>query len=227
MLSFQSLYGEFIMTDGTQTTFRQRFFAKLMANEDDRSYEHYKDKKEALLSTLEGRVLEIGPGTGVNFLFYPKEIQWVGIEPNPAMQDFLKKKADESGFAVELISDISELSETEEGSFDYVVSTLVLCSVNEIDKLLQNAKRLLKLGGKFIFLEHVVDKKDSLRRLIQKTVPFTPWRYFSDGCNPGRDIASNIEKAGFQAIELHSYAQEGEGVVSWVGRPHIFGFAVK
>ena len=111
--------------------------------------------------------------------------------------------------------------------FDTVVTTTVLCSVPDIDAVLREVIRVLKPGGRFLFLEHVVDKKSGFRRFVQKTAPFTPWRYCSDGCNPGLDIGASIERAGFAEVHFDTYPQEGSGIILWVIRPHIVGKAVK
>jgi len=198
-----------------------------MANQDELSYEYYKEKKKELFSKLSGQVLEIGPGTGVNLIFYPKEINWVGIEPNKAMHPYLQEKAKNHGIDVELFEGITKEFGIKDNFFDFVVCTLVLCSVSSVSDLLREIQRVLKPGGKFLFLEHVVDNKNSFRRLVQKVLPFTPWLYFSDGCHPGRDTAKYIQKAGFNNIKYQSYLQERKGVIIWVNKPHIYGYAIK
>ena len=198
-----------------------------MANQDELSYKYYKEKKKELFSELSGQVLEIGPGTGVNFIFYPKEINWVVIEPNKAMHPYLQDKAKDQGIDVELFEGITEEFGIKDNFFDFVVCTLVLCSVSNVIELLGEIHRVLKPGGKFVFLEHVVDNKSTFRRVVQKALPFTPWLYFSDGCHPGRDTAKYIEKAGFSNIKYQSYLQEGNGFIIWVNKPHIYGYAIK
>ena len=198
-----------------------------MAGEDERSHEQYKDRKAELFAGIHGRVLELGPGTGVNLPFFPNRIQWVGIEPNQAMHSYLREKAEDVGLAVDFCEGISADSGVEDNSFDFAVSTLVLCSVDNVNSTLEEIHRSLKPGGKFLFLEHVVDPLNRTRRLIQKLVPYTPWRYFSDGCNPGRDIGSCIAQAGFKSVDCQAYLQAGEGIINWVNKPHIYGSAEK
>ena len=208
-------------------SFRHRLFARFMAGEDERSHEKYKEKKAELFSEVRGRVLELGPGTGVNLPFFPKDINWIGIEPNAAMHPYLKEKADELGLKVEFCEGLSKNDGIEDDSFDFAVSTLVLCSVDSVETILGEIRRSLKPGGKFLFIEHVVDQSNFVRRLVQKLVPFTPWRYFSDGCNPGRNIGSFIKDARFSAVDCRPYFQDGVGIISWVNKPHIYGYAVK
>ena len=209
------------------TSFRKRFFADFMAKDDENSYHQYKDKKIILFKDLKGRVLEIGPGTGVNFRFFPKDIEWIGLEPNEAMHSHLLKEADRVGIPVELQVGAGEQLGLPDGSVDYVVSTIVLCSVSNVKKTLQEVLRVLKPGGKFIFLEHQADKAWTFRWLIQKIVPYTPWRYFSDGCTPGRALGKEIEQAGFETVSYQEYMQEGKGLILEVNRPHLYGWAKK
>ena len=198
-----------------------------MKGEEDISHEIYREKKESLFSGLSGKVLEIGPGTGVNLCYYPKSIEWTGIEPNPAMHPLLEEKARALGFPVTLKTGLAEASGVENGSMDYVISTTVLCSVKDMAHTLTEIRRALRPGGTFLFLEHVVDPHNRFRRLVQKLMPYTPWRYFSDGCDPGRDIGTAIKRAGFAQVECHHYHQTGAGLILSVNRPHIYGRAVK
>ncbi len=212
---------------GPRPRLRQRLFARFMAGADDLSHELYGARKADLLGSLDGRVLEIGPGTGVNFRYLGAGPSWVGVEPNEAMHGHLRAEAERLGLDVDLRTGISERLGVDAGSFDAVVSTLVLCSVGDLDATLGEIRRVLKPGGKFVFLEHVADRPWSFRWIVQKLVVFTPWRYFSDGCNPGRDIGRAIELAGFDTVDCHRYMQEGAGIILAINRPHIWGMAIK
>lgn len=209
------------------TSFRQRLFARFMASSDEESFEMYREKKTRLLSSLRGIVVEIGPGTGVNLQFFHPSVQWVGLEPNPAMHAHLHEKAGELGIAVNTRSCTLDESDLAPGSVDAVISTLVLCSVPSVPAILAQVLDVLKPGGTFAFIEHVVDQPWTFRRCVQKVAPFSPWRYLSDGCNPGRDIAGAIRAAGFAHVELDAFMQDGRGLVAKVVRPHIWGTAIK
>ena len=212
----------------TNITRQQNLFAQLMKDDDQKSFEQYADKKRKLFNGLSGDILEIGPGTGVNFAFYPKHCRWQGIETNRAMIPFLKDAARLNGFNdINVICPSKKELPIADNSQDHVISTLVLCSVPSVKEYLTEILRILKPGGSFVFIEHVVDHNHIGRKLIQKTVPFTPWRYFSDGCNPGRDILADINTAGFSKVESKQYLQEGPGLILAVNRPHIYGIATK
>ncbi len=206
---------------------RQRLFANLTLGQDQLNYALHHEKKARLFEGIAGTVLEIGPGTGVNLQFLGKGIEWIGIEPNEAMHPHLRKKAKKLGHEIKLYTEFAENTGIANDSVDFVLSTLVLCSVSDLMGTLKETERVLKPGGQFIFLEHVADKKGTFRRLVQKTVPFTPWRFFADGCEPGRDIGEAIEEAGFANVEYKKIMQEGPGIILAINRPHIFGAATK
>ena len=212
----------------TKPALRQRLFASFMRSDDQLSYQMYQEKKRELFSEVRGEVLELGPGTGVNFAFLDPSCRWKGIEPNPAMHPYLFNSAKSTGFRNTALVDLKgDQFAVPTHSQDYVISTLVLCSVPNVASCLQEVRRVLKPGGQFLFIEHVVDKANTMRRWVQKSVPYTPWRYFSDGCDPGRDIAGNIHTAGFKRVEMTCYQQRGHGIIANINRPHIFGSASK
>ncbi len=205
----------------------KRSFATFLSEMDDVSHEQHGDRKRRLFSPVKGRVLEIGPGTGVNFRYLDSQVEWLGLEPNPAMHDFLYQAAKISQIQAELLEGASEEIPLDDHSVDFVISSEVLCSVHGLDKSLSEIRRVLKPGGQFLFIEHVVDHHNVLRRVVQKTVPYTPWQCFSDGCHPGRDIAGAIRRADFQYVEIEEYMQEGRGLILEINRPHIIGRAIK
>lgn len=210
-----------------QASLSQRVFARFLRGSDDLSHAMYADKKRAMFKDLHGHVIEIGPGTGVNLQYYPPGITWTGIEPNPVLHSDLKEKARDFRINAVLRTSLDEAGRDANGCADFVVSTLVLCSVDDLSAALGEIRDLLKPEGRFLFLEHVVDRRNPLRRFIQRAAPYTPWRFFSDGCRPGRDIAAAIAAAGFAHVECHHYHQSGPGLIAAVNRPHIHGYAVR
>jgi len=213
--------------DKQEISNREKLFAKFLAKEDEASFEMHKNKKTELFKNVRGIVVEIGPGTGVNFPFFDaNKVTWIGIEPNAAMHPFLQKNARDHGLEIKIKNNRTENLSIESSSVDFVISSEVLCSVNNLTESLNEIRRILKPNGKFLFLEHVADKI-SFRWLVQKIVPFTPWRYFSDGCNPGRYIGKAIESNGFKSVKYTKYMQAGKGIILSINRPHIYGEAVK
>lgn len=179
------------------------------------------ERKRSLLSGVTGRVLEIGPGTGANLEYYPETITLTGLEPSPHMQDFLKEKARETGKQMEIITGTAENIPAADESFDVVVSTLVLCSVDSPYNSLSEIKRVLKPDGQFLFIEHVAAPDKSFLRSIQRWIkPF--WKRVADGCHPDRKTWLKIENAGFNHVKIEHFRLS----LPVIG-PQIIGVAVK
>ena len=111
---------------------RQRLFANITLGQDQLNDTLHHEKKVRLFEEISGTVLEIGPGTGVNFQFLGKGIEWIGIEPNQAMHPHLRKKARELGHQIKLYTGFAEDTDIANDSVDFVLSTLVLCSVSDL-----------------------------------------------------------------------------------------------
>ena len=199
----------------------KRLFAKLLPFVSLRHERFCGDRKRALFATLQDNatVVEPGPGTGPNFRYYPQSIQWIGIEPNRHMNPALEQAS--RGFNVRILALEAESLPLADASADAVVCTLVLCSAAEPARVLREALRVLKPGGRFYFLEHVGAPKGSLLRLVQRVIsPF--WKSIGDGCHTCRDTAQHIHAAGFARVELQSFSLP-LGPLS----PHIAGIAHK
>ena len=177
--------------------------------------------KARLLADLHGDVLEIGPGSGPNFAYYAPDVRWVGVEPNPYMYPYLRANADAQGRAIDLRTGYTEALPVADASMDAVVSTLVLCSVRDLDASLAEIRRVLRPGGRYVFIEHVAAPAGSgLRRWQNWLQP--PWSFFADGCHPNRELWHNIEAAGFDQVEMEHFA-----IAVPIVKPHIAGFAIK
>lgn len=197
----------------------QRLFARLLAWGDDTQHAVYGDRKRALFADLRGTVVEIGPGTGVNLPYYPREIRWIGLEPNPHMHKFLRTQAAAHVQQAEIRTASAEQTGLPSGSADAVISTLVLCSVEDIETVLRETRRILKPGGRFYFIEHVAAPEGSWLRTLQRGIK-PLWRPLADGCRPDRTTGTAIDNAGFAHVEYESFRADVP-VVS----PHIMGVA--
>jgi SAM-dependent methyltransferase len=162
-------------------------------------------RKLALMSRLEGTVLEIGPGAGANLPFFrSSSVRWVGIEPNPYAHARLQEEAARLGLEAEVRLGTAERLPFPDRAADAVVSTLVLCSVRDQAAALREVRRVLRPGGRFVFMEHVVAPHGSWRRFAQRLVK-PLWPVIADGCHPDRDTAQAIQDAGFSKILLRPF----------------------
>lgn len=181
--------------------------------------------RTGLVGELGGEVLEVGAGTGLNLPLYPASVaRLVMSEPDPHMrQKLARKSASAPGRRVEVIDASLEELPVPAESFDVVVATLVLCSVPNLDEALAEIYRVLRPGGKFVFLEHVA-AEDRPRRLKwqHRVEPF--WKWFAGNCHLTRRTEAAIAAAGF---ELDEIARESMRKAWSLVRPTIRGVAIK
>lgn len=208
--------------DRPEAGLRQRIFAWALARFNAR-YEQFVSKyKEKLFAEISGTVLEIGPGTGANLRYLASAgVRWIGVEPNPFMDAFLRDEAARLQMPVEVKTGTAETLPAADNSVDAVISTLVLCCVGNQQRSLREVLRVLKPGGKLLFLEHVAGPDGSWLRFVQNLV--TPvWKRLGDGCMPNRETWAAIEGAGFERV-----AYERITAPIYIVSPQIVGIAIK
>jgi ubiquinone/menaquinone biosynthesis C-methylase UbiE len=156
--------------------------------------------RHLVVGVATGSVLEIGAGTGANFLYYREAERIVAIDPDPFMLRRAQQRANEKGLAMEFCQCPAEALPFSHASFDTVVSTLTLCTVDDPGRALAEVKRVLKPGGVFRFLAHV-RAEGGVTALVQDRL--TPlWRWLGAGCHLNRRTAASLEAAGFEIVEL-------------------------
>ena len=164
-----------------------------------------------LLSEVHGDVLEVGSGTGVNLPYYPKPINSLVLtEPDPHMLSLLRSHINEEGYEnkVRVEGFAADALEFPDNSFDTVVSTLVLCSVNSPETALGEIKRVLRPGGKLYFIEHVIANETPY--LIKWQKIFQPfWVAMCGNCHLTRDTEMHITHAGFEFHNIERLKSSG------------------
>lgn len=196
-------------------------FAWMTVKSEASSERMLNEKKHQLFQDIAGTVVEIGPGTGVNLPYYPADIRWIAIEPNPAMHSHLQQRANKHPLAAEIRQGTAERMDLPDDSADVVVSTLVLCSVKNLEQVLSEIYRVLKPGGRFIFLEHVAAPEGTSQRRHQNLVQ-PLWSFFGDGCRPNRETAAALQQARFESVDLREWRIEVP-----ITSPMISGVAIK
>jgi ubiquinone/menaquinone biosynthesis C-methylase UbiE len=154
--------------------------------------------REELLADLSGRVLDLGAGTGANLPWYPATVEHLTLcEPDEGMASQLRDKLPEDPpFTIEVSSAPGECLPVDDASQDAVVCTLVLCTVGDLQQTLAEVRRVLKPGGRFVFLEHVAHESHRPLLMIQKAA--TPvWKLIAGGCCLDRRTGDAIADAGF------------------------------
>lgn len=201
----------------------QRFFAWAMATAAQGYESAMADRKQRLFENLQGNVLELGPGAGPNLTYFNPQMHWLGLEPNPYMHPYLQQKAEELGLDIDVQTATLADTPIADNSQDVVLCTLVLCSVPNLESTLQDILRVLKPGGRFLFIEHVIAPPGSLLRKVQTGLG-PVWQVIGDGCQLDRDTGKVIESSGFAAVEYETFDAP---VPIAVVKPHIIGVAVK
>ena len=160
-----------------------------------------KGVREEIAGGAGGRVLELGAGTGANFAYYGVDADEIfAIEPDPYMLERARKRAAEVPANIELHQVAAEELPFPDATFDFVIDTLVLCSVRDPRRALAEMKRVLKPGGELRLYEHV-RYQNPIGALSQDIV--TPvWRWFGAGCHPNRDTGRFLREAGFEITSV-------------------------
>ena len=184
-----------------------------------------KEWRQELLEHVHGEVLEIGAGTGASIDYYPDQVtKLVLSEPDKHMRRILIQKIQNRGSnRIDVTDGTAENIRSEQKSFDFVVASLVCCSVSSLDSSLHEIRRVLKPGGHLVFLEHVAADEGTSRRLWQNR--FNPiWRTLMGNCHLNRETEQAILRAGFNIKEIK---RESMRKAMPIVRPTIRGIAEK
>lgn len=158
-------------------------------------------RRAEVVGQAEGKVLELGAGTGLNLEHYgPGVTELTLTEPFGPMAKRLRARVDELRPGTSVIETPAEQLPFGDDSFDTVVSTLVLCTVEDQPRALAEIRRVLKPGGKLLFLEHVRANSPGLAKWQDRL--HGPWFVFGHGCHCNRDTLSGMRTAGFDVDDV-------------------------
>jgi ubiquinone/menaquinone biosynthesis C-methylase UbiE len=156
-------------------------------------------QRRKVVPTASGRVLEVGIGTGLNLPFYDlTQVQsLVGVDPAEQMHALAQRRSARAGLPVELIPLSAQALPLASASFDCVVCTYTLCSIDDPLAALREMRRVLKPKGRLLFAEHGLAPEASVARWQFRIEPY--WRKLAGGCRLTRDVPALLSEAGFQS----------------------------
>jgi ubiquinone/menaquinone biosynthesis C-methylase UbiE len=158
------------------------------------------DMRRDLVGELRGDVVEIGAGTGLNLQYYPAQMASLTLaEPTPEMARHLRERVAKLRPGTTILEASADNLPLDDNSMDTVVSTLVLCTVPDVEATLAEIKRVLRPGGELVVLEHVAT--DNRWRHAQRFLN-PAWKVFARGCNLTRDTKSRLADADFETSDI-------------------------
>ncbi len=160
--------------------------------------------RSAWIPQARGEVLEVGVGSGLNLPFYSPEVKRVrGVDPSGELQRMARKRMPDGPIQVEFVSQSAEepLPLPEE-SIDTVVVTWTLCSIPNVSRALKEMKRVLRMEGRLIFIEHGRAPDPGVVVWQDRLTPV--WRRIGGGCHLNRKMDELLAAAGFQILEMRS-----------------------
>lgn len=166
---------------------------------------HMIGRQRALVVPLaQGRVLEIGVGTGLNMRYYNKArvSKITALDPALELHPLARERIAQAGLEVELLGLSAEQIPLPEASFDTVLMTYTLCTIPDPLAALREMRRVLAPGGRLLYCEHGRAPDASVRRWQERLQPL--WGPLAGGCHLGRDIPALLEEAGFKLPDLHT-----------------------
>lgn len=166
------------------------------------------DKRRELLLPIEGEVLEIGFGTGLNIPFYGNVDVLYALEPNPDIYHLAVERVQHAPFHVRHVQAHAEKLPFADQSLDHVVSTWTLCSIARLDQALAEIYRVLKPTGTLHLVEHV-KHPNSVKMQSLQTLLTPIQKCIGDGCYLNRDIERSLQQAKFKFIEKQYFDAEG------------------
>jgi ubiquinone/menaquinone biosynthesis C-methylase UbiE len=171
--------------------------------------------RERVIDAAEGRVLEIGIGSGLNLpLYRPTVREVLGLEPVPRLIAMARSAAHGAAIPVQLIEASAEAIPLEDHCIDTVVMTWTLCTIPDSRAALSELRRVLKPTGRLLFVEHGLAADENVRRWQNRLTP--AWRYFSGGCHLNRPVQKMIEQSGFRLERIKTGYMPGPRPMSFI-----------
>ena len=171
--------------------------------------------RRKVVPQAEGRVFEIGCGGGLNHPLYDREkvTHFAGIDPNGALLEKARKAARDKGWEADIREGKGEAIPFDDASFDTVVCTYTLCSVDDEHQVLSELRRILRPGGKLLYLEHGKSPDPGPAKWQRRIEPV--WKNVMGNCHLTREVSGNVARGGFALGETGSTYMEK--MPKWAG----------
>ena len=163
--------------------------------------------RSEVLADVGGDVLEIGLGTGLNLAHYPEHVRRLtAVDPSPGMNKRARRRIERGRIAVDLRTTSGEALPFGDETFDSVVSTWTLCSIPEVGRALGEVCRVLRPGGRFVFLEHGLSDDPVVRRWQRRLNPLQ--RVLGGGCRLDLDVPALVSSRAFADLKVERFEME-------------------
>jgi ubiquinone/menaquinone biosynthesis C-methylase UbiE len=174
-----------------------------------------REERERWVPRARGQVLEIGVGSGLNLAFYDRNRveRVIGIDPSAQLLARASERAKTAPVPVELVTGSAELVPFPDASFDSILTTYTLCSVDDVPRVLGELRRVLRPNGELIFVEHGVAPDPGPRRIQRLLTP--AWSRFGGGCRLDRDVPAVLAAARFVSSDLTTGYTNGRRWLSY------------
>lgn len=169
--------------------------------------------RRRVVGSAQGRVLEIGAGSGLNLPFYGAPVREVlALEPAPRLVAMAQRSAGAT-VPVTFIEGLAEAIPLDDESVDTVVTTWTLCTIPQAGAALNEMRRVLRPSGRLVFVEHGLAPEESVRWWQDRLTPL--WRRISGGCHLNRPIRAMIEESGFRLEQLETSYMPGLKIMNF------------
>ncbi len=205
---------------------RHPIFARLYARlSPDAERKGAAEHRRELLSGLEGRVIEVGAGNGLNFRHYPSTVsEVIAVEPEDYLRPLAEQAAGEASVPIRVVDGLADQLPAGDGEFDSAVASLVLCSVPDQASALGELHRVIRPGGELRFYEHVLASDPGFARM--QRVVGRVWPLFAGGCHCDRETVAAIAAGGFEVESCRRFPFRPAPIIL-PATPHVLGVATR
>ena len=171
--------------------------------------------RERVIGAAEGTVLEVGAGSGLNLALYPPRVKEVmALELDPTLIRMSRKRMSAAPCPITFLETSAEAIPMDAASVDSVVTTWTLCSIGNVSRALREMRRVLKPGGKLLFVEHGLAPDLPVQKWQHRLTP--AWSALSGGCHLDRPIARLVADAGFKIDRMQSGYMPGPRIMTFM-----------